>query len=105
MRTSFVDLFRALFQRWPGDGREHHPDPFDTLAVQYRLSSVAAEIHTLERDMRRWARGHHLIAATAAYEHLLCDAARMSGVPIPDTEGPVRRLILEAELRNRGWEW
>ncbi|WP_166346758.1 hypothetical protein [Phytoactinopolyspora limicola] len=104
MRT-ISDLMRALRVWWPAGQPEPGPDPFETLAVQYRLAIVAAEIRTLEHDMRGWARGHHLIAATAAYDHLLCDAAEMSGLAVPDTEGPVRRLILEAELRERGWSW
>lgn len=104
MRTNLTELIRTLRLR-TGTERDPVPDPFDTLAIQYRLSSVSAEIRALERDIRRWARGHHLIAATAAYDHLLCDAARLSCLPIPDADGPVRRVILEAELRSHGWDW
>ncbi|AYY11460.1 hypothetical protein EF847_00700 [Actinobacteria bacterium YIM 96077] len=105
MRTSLVDLFRALRLRRPVEEPEPGSDPFDTLAIQYRLSRVAAEIHTLENTRRCWARGFHLVAATTAYDGLLCDAARMAGVPIPDTEPRVRTLMLEAELRRLGWHW
>ncbi|WP_129669724.1 hypothetical protein [Phytoactinopolyspora endophytica] len=105
MGTTFAGLVRALRRRRPTEEPTPGPDPFDTLTVQYRLTRVAAEIKVLERDGRRWARGFHLVAATAAYDGLLCDAARMSGVPIPDADPPVRRLILEPELRRIGWNW
>src|SRR5690606_10486300 len=105
MRTRFGYLFRALRQWRPAAPAARQPDPFQTLAVQHRLTCVAAEIRLLERDTCRWARGHHLIAATGAYDQLLCQAARMSGLPVPDAEPPVRRLILETQLQDQGWRW
>jgi hypothetical protein len=97
MRTSFTDLFRALLQRWPADEREHHPNPFDTLAIQYRLTSVAAEIHALQRDKRRWARGHHLIAATAAVERLqrAYDAVRDLALTPAESRKFIMRMLEE----------
>lgn len=105
MSASFTEFVRALRLRRPGPEPPPGPDPFETLAVQFRLGQLAAEIRTLERDRRRWARGFHLVAATSAYDGLLCDAARMSGVPVPDADPPVRKVMLEAELRRQGWTW
>jgi hypothetical protein len=105
MGPLFAELVRALRLRRPLEEPTSGPDPFDTLSVQFRLASVAEEIRTLERGGRRWARGFHLVAATAAYDGLLCDAARMSGLPVPDADPPVRKLILESELRSQGWNW
>lgn len=105
MRTNITDFVRALRRRRADDEYGHTADPFDTLAVQYRLSALAAEIRHLEGGHRCWARGFHLVAATSAYDGLLCDAARMAGVPVPDAEPPVRRLILERDLHERGWRW
>lgn len=104
MSTHLADLTRALRRKRPG-GRGTAPDPFATLAVQLRLSRLAAEIRRLENDQGRWARAHHLVAATAAYDDLLLEAARLSEMSVPDATPPVRRLILESELRDRGWSW
>lgn len=98
-------MLRALREHWPVAERASGPDPFETLAVQHRLACVAAEIRALERDTCRWARGHHLTAATGAYDQLLCQAARMTGVPVPDADPVVRRLMLEVQLRDQGWSW
>ncbi|NED95304.1 hypothetical protein G1H11_08245 [Phytoactinopolyspora alkaliphila] len=105
MSPLFAELVRALRLWRPVDESPSGPDPFDTLSLQYRLASVAEEIRVLERDGRRWARSFHIVAATSAYDGLLCDAARMSGVPIPDADPPVRKIILESELRRHGWNW
>lgn len=104
MSTHLADLTRAL-RRMRSGGRGTAPDPFATLAVQLRLSRVAAEIRRLENDQSRWARAHHLVAATAAYDDLLLEAARLCDMPIPDATPPVRRLIVESELRDQGWSW
>ncbi|HEY9409448.1 MAG TPA: hypothetical protein VIP77_07695 [Jiangellaceae bacterium] len=104
--STLTDLTRALLHRrsagrlTPGDA-----DPFATLAVQLRLSRLTAEIGHLERDQGRWARAHHLVAANAAYDDLLAEAARLSGVAVPDAAPAVRRLMIEAQLRHDGWSW
>lgn len=107
MSTHFADFTRALRRRW-SSGRADvctvH-DPFQTLEVQLRLTRVAAEIRHLERDQGRWARAHHLSAATAAYDDLLIEAARLTGVPVPEAKPPVRRLMIESDLRHSGWTW
>lgn len=106
MSTSLMGIVRALRIRRPAEEQTTAGfDPFATLAIQYRLGHLADEIRALERGGRKWARGFHLVAATSAYDGLLCDAARMSGVPIPDADLPVRKIMLEAELRSHGWTW
>lgn len=81
------------------------PDPFVSLTVQWRLSRLAWEIRHLERDPGRWARAHHLRAAALAYDDLLAEACTLAGIPVPDAIPPVRRLIMETELRSHGWTW
>lgn len=102
MSTSLTHLARAVLRRHrplPG------PDPFASLDVQYRLGRVAAEIRHLELDDGRWARAHHRRAAEAAYDDLLVEACRLAGIPVPDTLAAVRRVIVEGDLRSRGWTW
>jgi hypothetical protein len=84
---------------------ESAPDPFASLSVQWHLSRVAWEIRRLERDDRLWARAHHLRAALLAYDELLCEAAALAGIPVPDSPAPIRRLILESQLQSSGWSW
>lgn len=81
------------------------PDPFVSLIVQWRLSRLAWEIRHLERDAGRWARAHHLRAAELAYDDLLGEACCLAGIPVPDAAPAVRRLIMESDLRSRGWTW
>lgn len=104
--NALTDLTRALRRRRLG-GRPMSgaPDPFVTLGLQIRLSRIATEIRHLERDGGRWARAHHLTAATAAYDDLLVEAARLCDLPVPDADAPIRRLIIESQLRHRGWAW
>ena len=107
MNTNFADLTRALRRRW-SSGRSQScavADPFRTLTVQLRLSRMADEMRSLERDVGRWARAHHLTAATAAYDDLLIEAAHMAGLDIPDAPPAVRRLMIESALRHDGWSW
>lgn len=81
-------------------------DPFATLALQMRLSRIAAEIDSLHADPdRRTARGFHLRAAMLAYDDLLDEGCRLAGVGVVEGEGAVHRLIAESELRSRGWTW
>ncbi|PSL05272.1 hypothetical protein CLV30_104138 [Haloactinopolyspora alba] len=107
MNSHFAQLTRALLRRRQAGHDESRPatDPFRTLMVQLQLSRMSAEIHRLEHDQGRWARAHHLAAATAAYDDLLLEAARLSDVPVPDAAVPVRRLMIESALRHHGWSW
>lgn len=106
MESHFHDVTRALRRRWPG-GRAAPAvaDPFETLTVQLRLTRVSGEIRRLERDQGRWARAHHLVAATRAYDDLLLDAARLAGLPVPDAPPAIRRVMIESALRHDGWSW
>ncbi|WP_053203896.1 hypothetical protein [Jiangella muralis] len=107
MESPFHDVTRALRRRWPG-GRAAPAvaaDPFETLTVQLRLTRVSGEIRRLERDQGRWARAHHLTAATRAYDDLLLDAARLAGLPVPDAPPAIRRVMIESALRHDGWSW
>ena len=83
----------------------HEQDPMETLVVQWRLSRLAWEIRQLESDESRWAKAHHLRAAELAYDDLLAEACGLAGVPVPVATAPVRRLIMESDLRFRGWTW
>lgn len=109
MRTTFTiaHLTRSLRRRWVADARPStppHPDPFATLAVQLRLTRVASELRRLDGN-ERWAAGHHLTAATMAYDDLLAEAAELSDIEVPDAPRSVRRVVLEAQLHGAGWTW
>jgi hypothetical protein len=77
----------------------------ETLGVQWRLSRLARKIRQIESDESRWARAHHLRAAVVAYDDLLAEACGLAGIPVPVASPPVRRLIMESDLRIRGWTW
>jgi hypothetical protein len=85
--------------------RRNDVNPFSALEVQISLSRVDAHIAALLDDESRFARGHHLIAARMAYDKLLDQACRLAGVTDLPEDKDVRRVIAEAELRNRGWSW
>lgn len=105
--SALTELTRALRRR-RAESRAASlagSDPFATLNVQVGLTRIAAEIRYLESDQGRWARAHHLVAATAAYDDLLLEAARLCGLPVADAPPPIRRLILESQLRHDGWSW
>lgn len=88
------------------------PDPLVTLAVQVRLGELAHELRAVEDDPGVYARAHHYLAAQGAYDALLREACRLSGLDVePD---PLRaglrsdedeRLREELELSARGWTW
>lgn len=81
-------------------------DPFSALEVQLSLGRVEARIASLLADESRFARGHHLRAARLARANLLEEACRLAGVrDLPEGEGDLRRMMAEAELRSRGWNW
>ncbi|WP_166844991.1 hypothetical protein [Isoptericola sp. BMS4] len=87
-------------------------DPLVTLAIQVRLGELAHELHHLTDDPDVYARAHHWRAVQGAYDELLREACRLSGLDVRDT--PLRaderarndeRLREELELSSRGWSW
>ncbi|MEN5072673.1 hypothetical protein ABE437_02565 [Isoptericola cucumis] len=87
-------------------------DPLVTLAIQVRLGQLAGELHRLTDDPDVFARAHHWRAVQSAYDALLREACRLSGLPV--VEAPLRadertaadeRLREELELSSRGWSW
>lgn len=80
-------------------------DPFSALEVQMGLARVERLVAELQRDDRRFARAHHLYAAIAAYDRLLDEACALAGIPSPGGSGDAHRLLVEVELRARGWSW
>ena len=99
---------RALMERLARlvPARPAPPDPFATLALQGRLSRLAGELNELDRDERAgYARGHHLVAAIAAYERTLDEACALMGLDVPEGSGPAHRLMSEASLMQAGWLW
>ncbi len=93
--------------------RPTEPDPFEALALQMRLSAVAAQLHQLETDPRTFGLGRRMEATLAAYDDLLDQARLMAGVanaPVIPTPGLRRRseperLADELELAEHGWLW
>ena len=85
------------------------PDPFRTLALQRRLTALAAELDALAVDDGSvYARGARLVAVSAAYDDVLADACALAGVPPQrgrDVRREVGRLMEEAALRGAGWTW
>lgn len=87
-------------------------DPLVTLGLQLRLGEVARELRALQDDPDVYARAHHWVAAQGAYDALLREACRLTGL---DVQGdPLRagarerddeRLREELELSSRGWSW
>ncbi|MCA5892089.1 hypothetical protein LEP48_01825 [Isoptericola sp. NEAU-Y5] len=87
-------------------------DPLVTLAVQVRLGQLAGELRRLDDDPDVFARAHHWRAVQCAYDALLREACRLSGLAVEDP--PLRadqrteaaeRLREELELSSRGWNW
>lgn len=87
--------------------RSRTVDPFETLQLQLALGRLDREIAVLRgRGEEPFACAHHLRAATAAYDALLADACRLAGVDPLTGGGPaLQRVVAEAELHLRGWEW
>ncbi len=91
---------------WSREGRGRRDvDPFSALEVQVALARVERLVADLQRDDRRFARAHHLYSAVAAYDRLLTEACALAGVELPEGDGETRRLLIEVELRARGWSW
>lgn len=93
-------------------------DPFEMLALQFRLSTLAAQIQRIEHDQSSLARAHHLRATQYAYDSILLQACLLVGLdaqsrsPDPDdlvSESWVvdedERMRRELELCARGWSW
>lgn len=86
--------------------RERTVDPFDTLAVQQRLSRLAGELRALDtQDRLRMGGWHRVRAVQDAYERTLDDACRLAGIEVEDGHGIAHRLLAEAALEARGWRW
>lgn len=82
-------------------------DPFRVLEVQAALSRVEHAMAEIEQDDARFARAHHLRALRLAYDGLLDEACRLARVAVDELPavGPLRRVVAEAELGSRGWQW
>lgn len=89
------------------------PDPFEALALQMRLTAVAAQLHQLEADPATFGIGRRMEATLAAYDDLLDQARLMAGVAnAPARTGPglrhrsePERMADELELAEHGWMW
>jgi hypothetical protein len=82
------------------------PDPFRTLELQQRLTRLSREIWVHSNSGgHEFASGFHSRAALLAYDRTLDEACQAAGVPVPDGEGPTRRLMAEATLCQAGWHW
>ena len=82
-------------------------DPFRVLEVQSSLARVERAIADVQADDVRFARAHHLHALRLAYDGLLEEACRLARVAVDElpAAGPLRRVVAEAELVARGWQW
>jgi hypothetical protein len=80
-------------------------NPFDALEVQLALTRLEQRLAELQADDRRFARAHHLHAARIAYDQAIGEACRLAGVEDLPEDRSVRRILAEAELRARGWDW
>ncbi|ARU51977.1 hypothetical protein CBR64_11285 [Cellulosimicrobium cellulans] len=92
--------------------RTSAPDPLATLALQVRLSELAAEMRRIEADPDVYARAHHYLAVQGAYDALLREACRLTGLSVEDAPlragfrtGDDERFREELELSARGWSW
>lgn len=113
LRRGTGDLDRGPRRRtWFRRRRDPAPDPLETLALQVRLSELAAEMRRLEADPDVYARAHHYLAVQGAYDALLREACRLTGLPVEDAPlragfraGDEERFREELELSSRGWSW
>lgn len=93
-------------------------DPFEILALQLRLSTLATQIQRIEHDQSSLARAHHLRATQYAYDAILRQACLLVGLDdqarSPETDDLVsdtwvvdedERMRQELELCARGWSW
>lgn len=104
-------------RRWSRPASEEI-DPFEMLTLQFRLSTLAAQIQRIEQDQSSLARAHHLRATQYAYDAVLRQACLLVG--LDDARGDTRhedlvsetwvvdegeRMRQELELCARGWSW
>jgi hypothetical protein len=92
--------------------RRRVPDPLVALGLQIRLGRLAHELRDVQDDPGVYARAHHYLAAQGAYDALLREACRLSGLEVdadPLAAGlrsdEDERLREELELSARGWTW
>lgn len=106
------DAHREAVARRDLRRRAQEADPLVTLAIQVRLGELAHELRHLTDDPDVYARAHHWRAVQGAYDELLREACRLSGLEVRET--PLRadersdqdeRLREELELSSRGWSW
>jgi hypothetical protein len=106
------DTHREAVARRDLRRRAAQADPLVTLAIQVRLGQLAAELRKVDEDPDVFARAHHWRAVQGAYDALLREACRLSGLAVEDA--PLRldehaaaeeRLREELELSARGWSW
>lgn len=105
--------------RGPRSSRQTSPvaDPFEMLTLQFRLSTLAAQIQRIEQDQSTLARAHHLRATQYAYDTVLRQACTLvgldgvSGATAGELESDTwvvdeqERMRQELELCERGWSW
>jgi hypothetical protein len=105
VRTVLARLVPSwLVPSWLGEGGG--ADPFETLALQSRLSRLAREMRALDDPSSRgFGTWHHTRAAQEAYERTLDDACRLARVDVEPGRGAAHRLIAEAMLESAGWRW
>ncbi len=87
--------------------RRSDVDPFRALEVQSALARVERTLREVEADDSRFARAHHVRALRIAYDGLLVEACRLADVHLDDLPDvtSLRRVVAEAELGSRGWQW
>ena len=117
--TSRLPTHRLPTLRLPTQRRPPaETDPFEMLTLQFRLSTLAAQIQRIEQDQSTLARAHHLRATQYAYDTVLRQACTLVGLTelsgshrpgatVSDTwvVDEDERMRQELELCARGWSW
>lgn len=86
--------------------RRSEPDSLRRRQLEARLARLAHEMLVLDAEITpRFALGHHARAAVLAYDRTLTEACELAGLPVPEGDGPVDRLLNEANLLKAGWRW
>lgn len=105
MRSWLLQRLRRRPNRFAGP----RPDvnPFSALELQLSLARLERELLQLDGcDDRKFGRAHHYYAALAAYDQLLAEAGELAGLDTPARPGdPAWRMVVDVELRVRGWTW
>ncbi len=98
-----LDQLRCTLSGRPGRSKAEH---LKTLQLQARLSRLATEMQQMGQQMTpQFALGHHARAVSLAYDKTLLQACELTGVPLPEEDGPAARLLAEASLLQVGWRW